>query len=451
MPDTLLSSLAEGVCSLDFEEIPDDVVAKARDVVVDSLGCALMGADSPGVHFARQGAGGGRGRLLGWSGALGLEGAAFGNAAAIRVLDMNDTLGIAHPSDMLGAVFALTSDPALTGRDVARSVVAGYRAFAMVEEVLRGSCRDGEYHVPPLTLDYGYSVCVGATAAVSAARRLPLEQTRQALSLAACGSLSLRANRAGELSSFKALSTAVSARLAILYVSMAEAGLTGPEAPFLGRHGLTELLTGQQGGEPPGESWGLPEVQLKYFPVTANNQAVAWSALQLRAEVDPRRISRILCETSTFLRHESGSEPAKWRPTTKETADHSLPYILARTLLNGEIVVDSYTHDKLADPEVLALMDTIEVRVDDDFEREWPRTLQVRVSAVDGSGERHVVTVRDPLGTPANPLSRDDMIRKFELAGDLSAFPAWREAFAELWDLTECPSVAAVLDRVCLR
>jgi 2-methylcitrate dehydratase len=73
--------------------------------------------------------------------------------------------------------------------------------------------------------------------------------------------------------------------------------------------------------EPFGE-WSVLRSGLKYFPATANSQIGVWAALKLREGLDLEQVREVVLHTSRFLRHESGSEPAKWAPTTRETADH---------------------------------------------------------------------------------------------------------------------------------
>ncbi len=128
--------------------------------------------------------------------------------------------------------------------------------------------------------------------------------------------------------------------------------MTGPEAPFEGRHGLWEQITDSFELEPfgvDGGDWTFPLIRLKYWPVEYNAQAGVWAALQLREKVAHADIARIDMATYWSAWHEIGSEPEKWNPTTRETADHSLPFIVARELVDGTITVKSF--DKAAIPD----------------------------------------------------------------------------------------------------
>ena len=147
--------------------------------------------------------------------------------------------------------------------------------------------------------------------------------------------------------------------------------MAGPGHAFEGRDGLFENVTGPftladfptEGGPSL-----TPRVQLKYWPVEANGQPVVWAALDLRKSVAPADIKEIEVFTNKFTWFEIGSEPEKWDPQTRETADHSLPYIFARTLVDGPITTRSYTDDKVRDPALRPLMSKIKVTVDDALE-----------------------------------------------------------------------------------
>jgi 2-methylcitrate dehydratase len=108
-------------------------------------------------------------------------------------------------------------------------------------------------------------------------------------------------------------------------------------AEFEGRHGYIEIMEGKAGPmnlEPFG-TWAVRRTNLKFFPATANTQIGIWCAKELRKGLDLTQLSEIMLHTSRFLWHESGREPAKWVPTTHETADHRLPYTFTMALLVG--------------------------------------------------------------------------------------------------------------------
>src|SRR4029434_11033084 len=132
-----------------------------------------------------------------------------------------------------------------------------------------------------------------------------------------------------------------------------------------------------------------------------------------RKQVSAKQLASIDVQTFWSAWHESGSEPAKWDPRTKETADHSLPSILAWTLKHGGITDKAFLPQSYLDPSIRPLMNIITARVDDEIEKDMPRTVRTRISATDRSGKSYEVHVVNVLGHEDNPLSALDLEAKF--------------------------------------
>ena len=267
----------------------------------------------------------------------------------------------------------------------------------------------------PWTLDQGYCVAIGATGGICHLLALSREETTHAISFAAANGVPLRVSRAGELSHYKGVATAVSSRHAVFCVHMARSGMTAPSAPFDGRHGIVELMRGKAGplNLPAFDTWELLKTRLKYFPVAYNTQIGIWAALELRKQVDYPRLEKITLYTSWFLKHESGSEPAKWDPRTRETADHSLPYIFSRALQDGTVNINTFDPDKFLDPKIRTLMNKVTVEEDDAIEAEWPGVIQAKLDAVDRDGKTYHIHIRNPRGHELNPLTPGEIEMKF--------------------------------------
>jgi 2-methylcitrate dehydratase len=206
----------------------------------------------------------------------------------------------------------------------------------------------------------------------------------------------MRATRAGKLSLWKGAATAFALRNAVFATLLAAHGMTGPEAPFEGRHGLWEQITDSFELEPfgvDGGDWTFPLIRLKYWPVEYNAQAGVWAALQLREKVAHADIARIDMATYWSAWHEIGSEPEKWNPTTRETADHSLPFIVARELVDGTITVKSFDKAAYPDPALRPLMAKITVREDPVIEAQYPARIVMRLGAVAIGGQRYEIEI----------------------------------------------------------
>lgn len=412
MVDAVLDQMVDFSMAMRSGVVPADVLAKSRDLIVDTLGCGVGGRDAAAAHAARAfpatPTGDQGGAVIGCAESHPVDTAAFWNSAMSRCLDFNDTYPPAtHPSDMIGALVAASRPAKASGRDLLVANVVAYEVYGKVSRTVLTR--------RPLTLDYGYAVCVGAAAGLSHLFGLDAGQTRQAIAMAATSGIQLRANRAGQLSDYKGVQTAVSARDAVFFTFLAQQGITGPSAPFEGRHGIVELMDGAEGPLPIPDfsTWGIFDAWLKYWPCTYNNQITIWSALKLRELVEWELIESVTIYTNSFLKHESGSEPAKWDPKTRQTADHSLPYVFSRTMQHGVLDAGAYTPEAIADPVVRTLMNRLTVEIDPALDVEWPSKIGQHLAAVDVDGVTHVVESSDPRGHTLNPMTREDIERKF--------------------------------------
>jgi 2-methylcitrate dehydratase len=231
---------------------------------------------------------------------------------------------------------------------------------------------------------------------------------------------------------------------------MARVGMTAPPAPFEGRHGIVELLDGKEGplDIAPFDTWNVLKTRLKFFPVAYNTQVGVWLALELRKQVDPTQLEKVTLRTSWFLRHESGSEPAKWDPQTRETADHSLPYIFSRALQDGTVTINTFDLDKVRDPAIRALMNRVSVEEDKAITAEWPGVIQGKLDAVDKSGKTYHVHVKNIKGHELNPLTAEEIETKFmRLTEPALGRDGAAAAFKLAWRTRDVESFASVLEK----
>lgn len=410
--DNLTRLIADYASSLTFEELPDEVVHAATQRMVDSLACAIAAYRCQpaqiGLRLAR-GAAPQRysGRILGYGERSTAEAAAFVNTAMIRNLDFNDQYPGGHPSDCLGALLAIAESAQADGRRLLSSMVVAYEIFVRLSDAT-GLRTKG--------WDQGFAIGISTAAGVGHLLRLSPEALGEAIAITAVANVPMRNSRAGELSLWKGAATAFATRNGLFAALLAAEGMTGPDRPFEGKHGLWDLITGPFELEPFGGRGGrfrTGEVQLKYWPVEYNAQLVVWAALELRSKVDWRDLAEIDIGTYSFAFSEIGSEPEKWDPKTRETADHSLPYIFARTLIDGTINVASFEEAAYRDPSIRPLMAIIRVRKDEAVDARYPETVSMHVEATTVDGRRHVLEPRDPLGHTKNPMQDKDIRSKF--------------------------------------
>jgi 2-methylcitrate dehydratase len=427
--DNLTRRLASFASSLTYEQIPPEILHHARRSLIDSIGCAFGGLDCEAARIGRrivEGAAPLRhaGAVIGSPVAAPAEEAAFLNTVMIRYLDFNDAWHAGHPSDMLGALLALAGSD---GKRLLTAMVVAYEvAFQMI---------------PPTRMrekgwDQGYVIGIATTCGLGCLLGLPMERLAHAIAITSVANVPMRNTRAGKLSLWKGAATAFAIRNSVFATLLAADGMTGPDAPFEGRHGLWEQVTGPfeldkfgvDGGE-----WKFPWIRLKYWPVEYNAQAGVWAALRLREEMTVDEIASIDIATYWSAWHEIGSEPEKWDPSTRETADHSLPYIFARALVDGTITLGTFEPAAYLDQSLRPLMATIAVREDAAIEALFPARIVMRLTAVAADGRRAEIEVADPRGDATNPMDDEEVAAKFRslaepvlgVDGAARAFDAW--------------------------
>jgi 2-methylcitrate dehydratase len=448
--DQMTRQIADFAAGVSFDELPEEVVHAATRYVVDSLACAIAAYDCEPARIGRLLAGAAAparypGRILGYGERSAADAAAFVNTAMIRNLDWNDQYPGGHPSDCLGALLAIAEAAGADGRRLIAALVVAYELFIRLNDAtdLR---RKG--------WDQGFVLGICTTAAVGHLLRLSPEKLGEAVAIVAVANVPMRNTRAGELGLWKGAATAFATRNATFAALLAAEGMTGADRPFEGKHGLMDLITGPFALESlPGRDGGgfrTPEVQLKYWLVAYNLQLAVWAALELRAQVDWRELDSVSLGTHRFAYTESGSEPEKWDPQTRETADHSLPYVFARTLVDGTIALAAFDEAAYRDPSLRPLMSKIRVHEDDETNALYPATVAMTVEAITSAGQWIAYQPRDPLGHGKNPLQDEDVRAKFQGAAEpvlgVSRAAAALDCWWNLRGITDISAALALLD-----
>ncbi|MCS7313219.1 MAG: MmgE/PrpD family protein, partial [Acidobacteria bacterium] len=342
---------------------------------------------------------------------------AFVNGVMVRYLDFNDTYlsrEPLHPSDMIPALMALAEWRRCSPRDFIAAVAVAYEVGVTLCDA--ASLRAHGW-------DHVNYIAVGT--ACGAARLLGLtpSQTEHAIAIATVPHAALRQTRAGELSMWKGAAAANAARNAVFAALLAEAGMTGPFQPFAGEMGFfRQLLGGEtfdeaalQGlveGRPPRR---ILDTYIKYWPVEYHAQSAVDAALQLRRELgDPAQVAAVHIDTFRAAYEIIAKDPEKWEPRTRETADHSLPYIVAVALLDGRVNRESFSSERIQDPRVRDLLKhRVTLREDPDLTSQYPEGIPNRITVKTSDGRTLSREVRYPRGHARNPMTDEEVLAKF--------------------------------------
>lgn len=415
MPRPLAERLAEYAISTRFGDLPEAVVHETKRRLIDALGCALGARDADTPRAAERVAS----RIAAEPAATTLYGgrtspdmAAFVNGILIRYLDFNDTYlskEPAHPSDNLAAVLAAGEVSGASGSDLISAAVVAYEVQCRLADAWSIRSQGWDH------------VCYGAfSTALGAGKLLGLDLPSlvHAQGISGVAHMAMRQTRAGELSMWKGAAFANVSRNGVFAAMLAAEGMTGPAPIFEGEMGFfAEVAHGEFDlpvlGGWEGSGFLLPNTYIKNWPAEYHAQSAIQAALALRDQIgDPAAIDRVRVETFDAA-VEIIADPEKWNPKTRETADHSLPYCVAVALLDGVVGLDQFSEERLADPALLDLVSRVEVVPDRELSARYPASTPNRVTVMTRSGESASREVEFPRGHFGNPMTDDEVEKKF--------------------------------------
>jgi 2-methylcitrate dehydratase len=458
---TLAQRLARYTDALTFDALPNHVVSEAERRVIDALGCGFGAAREAPLESARRAmkrlAPSGTATIIGTGERTAPDLAAFVNGYLIRYLDYNDTYlsrEACHPSDNFPALLAVAEDMGAGGRELLTALVCAYEILCCLADA--SSIRDRGWD----------HVTYGTIAVAAAAARLlgcPPEETEQAINIAAATGINLRQTRVGELSMWKGAAYGGASRNGVFAAYLAREGVTGPAPVFEGSRGFMAQVSGplaipQMAGEPPlepseadetrwegeggrpfeGEASGfkLLDTAIKYWPAEYHSQAAIAAALDLRTRgLRPDAIDRVTIRTFKVAVEIIGGEPEKWAPATRETADHSMPYLVAAALLDGAITERQFTPERIARSDIRALMARTGVVEQPDLTARYPAGVPTIVEVTDTSGHVHSARIDFPPGHSRNPLTDAQVDEKFRRLAEPVLGSKARDALQALRDL----------------
>jgi 2-methylcitrate dehydratase len=418
MASVLAERFARYAHKLRIEDLPAPVVHEAKRRFIDSFATAVGAMDADAYAIAKRCAlrvQSDRPATLFGGGSSSVEWATFVNGLLIRYLDYNDTylsLEPAHPSDNLAPVLAVGESVGVDGKALITAAVLGYEIQCRLCDAasLR---KQGIDHVT-----YG---AISSAVAAGKLMGLTVAQTAHAIGLAGVCNVALRQTRSGELSMWKGCAFANAARNGVFAALLAGEGLTGPAPIFEGDLGFMKLVTrtpfvvaplgGEDGSDQP---YMLPQTYIKFWPAEYHSQSAIDAALQLRPEVgDVRRVKAINIHTFEAAYDIIGKYPEQWRPQTRETADHSLPYCTAVALMDGEVTDRQFEHDRFTDPEVLELVAKVKIHPDAALTARYPKGIPNRVVVTLDDGRQLMREVEFPRGHAGNPMTDAEVEAKF--------------------------------------
>ena len=412
-----VEELARFVCRSGWEQISEPAREQLRLRVLDSLGVALGALDGEPVAMLREQVeefGGAPLATLIGAGRSAPDRAALYNGALVRYLDFNDSYlapgETCHPSDNLAPVLAAAEYAHADGRTLLSALAVAYQIQGRLSEVAPVRAKGFDH-----TTQGAYAVAAG----VSRALGLDERRTANAIAIAGTSLNALRVTRTGELSHWKGLAYPATAFGATHAAFLAMRGVTGPREVFEGNKGFIEAIAG-----PFEIDWsreGLESVRrtiLKKYNAEIHSQSAIEALLELRSEygLTSAEVERVELDTFqvAFDIIGGGEEGDKHRVGSKEEADHSLPYLLAVALLDGQVLPEQYLPERIAADDVQDLLRRVEVRPDPDLSRRFPEQHSARVRLHLRDGRTLEREQHDYEGFHTRPMGWDAVEAKFD-------------------------------------
>ncbi len=400
-------SISRFVADTTFDDLPGEVVHEAGRRVIDSIGVALASRSSPPAKAARKlmPLYPGRAPLIG-GGSASPDMASFYNTLLIRYLDFNDTYlskEPLHPSDMIGALLAVGSMKGCSSRDLLLAIAVGYEVGTRLCD--SASLRSKGY-------DHVNYLEIATAAALSKMLHFSREKIVNAISMTIVPNVALRESRVGDLSMWKGGAAANASRNAAFSALATESGFTAPARPISGQLAFRNIICPDL--DPAsfarlGKPRAILRTYVKKYPVEYHAQSAVDISLSLNSTLGRGRIDSVRIET-----YEAGksilADGEKWHPRNRETADHSLPFIVAAALSGGDFWLDSY--DRIGESALMGLMSRTEVAEREDFTSRYPSTLPTRIVVRTASGELSE-EMEVPKGHWKNPLTDEELEAKF--------------------------------------
>ena len=448
---TITATMSQWAAGVQFEDLSQDAIYQAKRFLLDSVGCALGGYQQHDVIIALEVldeiAGPGMATVIGTGRQMDAVSASLANALMIRCMDYNDIYwkqDPSHPSDIFPAAMACCERAGGDGRELLVGLVLGHEFEMRLCEAAFPGIRERGWHHATLT---------AFVSPIVAARMLHLdwEQMQHAIGISASARVTLGAVTAGKLTMMKNTVDPLATQSGVLAALLAEKGYSGPEHILDGKEGLTHcfgpdwklnILT-----DGLGESWRITQCGMKAFPTEALTHTPISAVLALAKDNDlkPNEVAKVYIRT-TARGADILSDPSKYDPHTKETADHSLPYVIAAAIAERQVTPLQFTREKIMDPTIRAQLNKIVVVADPEIEKVFPALQRVVATITTTDGREFSEQLDYPKGDARNPLTDKDVEEKFEaLAGPVMTAEARRKAIEAIWSLEKQSSIADLM------
>ncbi len=441
MEKSISRIISEFAVNLKFEDLSTEVVETTKKFIYDSIACAFGGYKTKDVNIIRniyKNMGGSEdSTVIGFGDRIPAVNATLVNSLMIRALDYNDIYwkeDPSHPSDLIPAALSVGELVGANMEEVITAIVLAYEFEQRLCEFAIPGVRERKWHHATLT-QFVSPIVAGKLLG------LTVDEMVNAIGINGVHNHTIGAPTAGKLTMMKNTVDPMAVQSGVFAALMAKEGYTGTEAVFEGKEGFMDTFFGwnvkeqqpdpvkMQGREALGnwtwdvnkligglgESYKIMECGMKAFPTEALTHTHITAVLKVVKnnninydEIEEIKITTIARAVDILF------DPHKYRPESRETADHSLPYCIAAAVVDKKITTATFSEEKLKDPRIWEVIDKIKGEASEEFDKMFPEKQPSRATIKTKDGKIYSEYLEYPKGDPREPMTIEDIDAKFE-------------------------------------
>ena len=446
MDKSIARQISEFSVGLQFNDLPDDVIHEVKRYMYDSIGCAYGGYHTKDVNIIydiyKDMGGKGEATILGFGDKLPAVNATLINSLMVRALDFNDIYwkeDPSHPSDIIPAAWSVGELARANMKDVITAIVLAYEFEQRLCLFAKPGVRERKWHHATLT-QFVSPIVAGKMLGLN------VDQMVNAIGINGSHNHTIGCPTAGKLTMMKNTVDPMAVQTGVFAALLAQKGYSGTEKVFEGKEGFMDAFIGwdaKDGTLKPtdmegrdglsswswdvdalvgnlGKNYKIMECGMKAFPTEALTHTHLSCLLNamIGNNLDYTDIQEV--KVTCFAQaYDILFDPTKYRPESRETADHSLPYCMAAAMVDKKITTESFSDEKLNDPRIYEVIDKIKGEPSQEFEKMFPAKQPSKVVVTTNDGREFSEYLEYPKGDPREPMTMDDLENKFNsLVGD---------------------------------
>src|SRR6202047_981809 len=414
---TQVEALAKYAARASFADLSAESRRQLPIQILDSLGCCIAARGAGPVQACREQVaefgGTGPSALIGGGKANPIY-AAFWHTALVRYVDFMDNFlaqtETCHTADNFGVALTIAEYVGGSGKDLMLGVARGYTVQSRFVD-----------HADFMTSGFDHTSQLAFSHNAAAGRLMGLSegQIAHAIAMAAVSDASFAVVRAKPLSQWKGLASAQSALGAMNTLFLARRGVEGPLQVIEGPMGIDHLLRMKINIDWDKEGYeGVVESTIKKYNSMIHTQSAVYCMVELlkQNKIDPTKVVSIEAEVFQLAYDFAGGGLYGTDKVIriKEQADHSLPYLLAVALLDGDVMPAQFKPERIIKPDVQGLLKKVSVRPNHEYTEEYPKKMPAKISVRLQDGRVIEHEVRDYPGLASHPFTWEDAIHKFD-------------------------------------